>query len=232
MAQGGFPEPFFSQKSNFYARWSRSHLDLILRQDLLDLENVRNISQIELLIELLKDRVGTPVSYQSLAEDLQVDISTVKRWLLVLENLFVIFRVSPWSKNIARAILKTGKYYFYDTGKVVAQVGARFENLVATEILSALNFYQDTEGRKLSMCCLRNKEGAEIDFAIIENGKVILMIEAKYADDKPSKAFLHLKPQGDLPRAIQLVAGLDRDRQYPFGVEVKDAAKWLENISF
>jgi predicted AAA+ superfamily ATPase len=55
---------------------------------------------------------------QNLAEDLEVDFKTVKRWLSILENLYVIFSVPPFDKNVARGLKKLQKYYFYDTGQV------------------------------------------------------------------------------------------------------------------
>ena len=70
LAIGGFPEPFLVNDPVFYARWKRSHLDVILRQDLLDLVTVTDIASIETLIELLKSRVGSTVSYANLARDL------------------------------------------------------------------------------------------------------------------------------------------------------------------
>ena len=57
---GGFPEPYWEGDVRFYNRWKRSHLDIILKQDLLDLENVQQITSIETLIQLLKKRVGSP----------------------------------------------------------------------------------------------------------------------------------------------------------------------------
>jgi len=101
MEIGGFPEPYLKDSKRLYNRWKRSHLDIILRQDLLDLENVRQISSIETLIQLLRKRVGSPLSYKSLAEDLQCSDKTVKRWLTMLETMYVIFRITPYHKNIA-----------------------------------------------------------------------------------------------------------------------------------
>ena len=128
---GGFPEPFLNGSSRYYNRWKKSHLDIIIKQDLIDLENVQQITLIETLIQLLKKQVGSPVSYSSLARDLQCSDKTIKRWLTILENMYVIFRVTPFHKNIARSILKTPKFYFYDTGQVVGDPGAKLENLVA-----------------------------------------------------------------------------------------------------
>ena len=69
MQLGGFPEPFLNGTQRYYNRWKKSHLDIILKQDLIDLENVQQITQIETLIQLLKHRVGSPISYSSLAQD-------------------------------------------------------------------------------------------------------------------------------------------------------------------
>jgi predicted AAA+ superfamily ATPase len=231
LEKGGFPEPFMEPEPSFYDRWRRSHIDIILRQDLLDLESVRRLTDIELLLELLRSRVGSPVSYQSLAEDLHVDISTVKRWITILENLFVIFRVTPWNKNIARSLLKSPKYYFYDNGQVEGDVGAKMENLVAYSLKSAIHHQQDTLGRRVELYYLRNKDGAEIDFAIVEKGRVTKMIEVKWDDDTPSKHFISLKPKQTVPpEAIQLVAKLRHEKDYPFGIKVRRADRWLEGF--
>lgn len=76
---GGFPEPFLEGDKQFYNLWKKTHLDIILKQDLIDLEVIKSIKQIELLIDLLKTKVGSPISYTSLAEDLQVSDKTIKR---------------------------------------------------------------------------------------------------------------------------------------------------------
>jgi len=136
---GGFPEPYLKSNATFAKRWRRTHTDTIIREDLLDLERVRDIKSIEIMIDLLKIRVGSTTSYTSLANDLQVSIHTVKHWLQILENLYVIFPVRPYHKNIARSILKESKYYLYDTGAVEGSLGAKLENIVACALLRELH---------------------------------------------------------------------------------------------
>jgi predicted AAA+ superfamily ATPase len=115
---GGFPEPYLQNDESYAKRWRHSLLDRILRGDLLDLERVRDLKSMEILIDLLRNRVGSTTSYSSLALDLQVSVHTVKHWLQILENLCVVFSVRPYHRNIARSLLKEPKYYFYDTGAV------------------------------------------------------------------------------------------------------------------
>ena len=229
---GGFPEPYLSTDDEYAPRWRRSHLELIIRQDVIDLEQVREINQLATLVQLLRTRVGSTVSLNSLAEDLQVDFSTVKRWISILENLYVIFRVSPWSKNIARSLTKAAKFYFYDNGQVLGDEGAKFENLVATSLLREVHWEQDLKGRELSLHFLRNRNNAEVDFCIVEKQEVTHMIEAKWADDRPSSAFKIFERAGSkhLKAALQLVAQKVPTRDYPFGVRVCSAMPWLTQV--
>lgn len=186
---GGFPEPFLENDEVFYARWRRTHLDAILRQDLLDLATVSDLQGIETLIELLRSRVGSPVSYANLGSDLQKDPKTIKAWLTILENLYVVFAVRPWHRNVARAILKAPKYYFFDTGQVKAGEGARLENVVACSLRKALDLLEDTRGLEGGLHYLRNKEGKELDFALSVDAELRQCFEVKLSDADRSPAF-------------------------------------------
>ena len=231
MKVGGFPEPYFSGSEKFYRRWKRSHLDIILRQDLIDLENVRDIIKIETLIELLKTRVGSPVSFSSLARDLEKDPGTIKRWLDLLESLYVIFKVTPYHKNIARAILKEPKYYFYDIA-LVENEGARLENLVACAILKELHRIEDLEGYDTALHYLRTKDGNELDFLVVIDKKPKVVMEAKLSDDSPSSSFKHFTAYfPNVPR-IQLVGVLPREKEFDWGLKIVRADSWLSQFSF
>lgn len=230
LKQGGFPEPFFSEEPEFYPRWRKSHLDIILRQDLLDLESVRNISGFETLIALLRTRVGSTVSYSSLARDLKKDPKTVKRWTEILENLYVIFKVTPYHKNIARALLKEPKFYFYDCGQVIGDEGARLENLIACSLLKELQFLEDTLGLETKLHFIRNKQQQEIDFAIVINSKLQWLIESKWSDDQLSTQLQHLGKLFPAAKKIQLVGELSREKTFPSGEEIRSASRWLSQM--
>lgn len=227
---GGFPEPYLKGKESFAKRWRRTHIDTIIRQDLIDLEKVRDIKSIEILIDLLKSRVGSSTSYSSLAEDLQVSSHSVKHWLQILENLFVIFPVRPYHKNIARSILKEPKYYFYDTGAVEGGIGAKLENVVALSLLKELHFLEDTTGSKVSLHYLRDKEKNEVDFLAVVHGKPEFMIEVKVSDDSFSKSLFLF--HGFLKRAksIQVVYNLYRKKSSR-GVKMLPVHEFLADIN-
>ena len=228
---GGFPEPFLDGDLLFYNRWKRSHLDIIIKQDLIDLESVQQITSIETLIQLLRKRVGSPVSYSSLARDLQCSDKTIKRWLIILENMYVIFRVSPFHKNITRSILKTPKFYFYDTGQVVGDSGAKLENLVACALLKEIHYLADCYGKEKSLYYLKNKDGKEIDFCITDNQNPGLLIEVKWRDEKISPNFNIFQKFFPKVEMIQIVKNLKREKTFPNGVEVRSAHRWLSRLS-
>ncbi|MFH2046287.1 MAG: ATP-binding protein [Pseudomonadota bacterium] len=231
LALGGFPEPFLAGTTRFYNRWKKSHLDIILKQDLIDLENVQQIVQIETLIQLLKNRVGSPVSYSSLARDLQCSDKTVKRWLTILENMYVIFKVSPFHKNIARAIQKTPKFYFYDTGQVVGDLGIKLENTVACALQKQIHFFEDCFGETKQLYYLMNKDGKEIDFCITTDNSPSLMIEVKWNDENLSSNFEIFKKYFPRIKMIQVTKELKREKTYPNGAEIRIAHKWLSQLS-
>jgi len=157
MTLGGFPEPFLSQSEETYKRWRKQHLDIIIRQDLRDLEPIREIASLVLLVDLLRERVGSGVSYASLAGDLQVSPHTVKRWIQALEQMHVVFLVTPHHRNLARAILKEPKIYFYDTGAVQGDSGVRLENAVAVCLRKWLHYLEDAHGNDTRLHYVRDK---------------------------------------------------------------------------
>lgn len=231
MKYGGFPEPFLENSDSFYGKWKRTHLNIILRQDLIDLESVHNITSVETLIELLKSRVGSPISYSSLARDLDCAPKTVKRWLNILENLYIIFSVRPYHKNIGRAIMKEPKYYFYDLGQIKADESIKLENLVACALLKELNYLEDVKGLNTSLNYIKNKEGKEIDFAVSVENKYYL-IEVKLSDSKISSNFKCFNKYFKNAQNIQLIKNLSREKTYPEGSEIRNVINWLEKISF
>ncbi len=227
----GFPEPFIKGTRQYYKRWRTTHLDLILKEDLPDLATVQDINSIENLILLLKNRVGGSVSYSNLARDLQKDINTVKRWLILLENLYIIYRVTPYSKNIARSLLKEPKFYFYDHNYTENDDGAKLENIVANALKKACHFLYDTQGTKANLHYLRTKDGKEIDFLLVLDDKPSHMIEVKTSDDKPHQAFKHFEKFLPDTSKIQLVQHLKRESNAPNAPEIRHLITWLSQLN-
>lgn len=205
---GGFPEPFLSGDERLARRWRRERFDRILREDIRDLEPVRHIQLLMLFLDSLRERAGSLITLSNLAADLQIAPKTAKSWLALIERMYIAFPIYPLTKNIPRAIQKPSKVYFYDNADVLADGGARLENLVATTLLKRLHFIEDYYGYRCSLHYIRDKEGREVDFATVIDGQLIDLIEVKQSDTTVSSSLLYysklLKPKN----TIQLVANL------------------------
>ncbi len=211
MRLGGFPEPYLSGSEDFAKRWRKSHLDRILKEDLLELEPVREIKKIEILVDLLADRVGSTTSYNSLARDLEVSPHTVKRWTEILESLYIIFAIRPHSKNSARSLLKEPKFYFFDTGRVTSGDAARIENLVALSLLKHLHYREDVFGDRVELAYVRDKEKREVDFLTLIDRKPDMLVEVKANDENVSPSLRYYADRISPKSSLQLVYGLKRE---------------------
>jgi len=227
---GGFPEPYLKNSETFARRFRRIHTDTIIREDILDLERVRDIKSIEILIDLLKNRVGATTSYTSLANDLQVSVHTVKHWLQILENLYIIFPVRPYHKNIARSILKEAKYYLYDTGAVEGGLGAKLENTVACELIRELHLIEDTTGSRVELHFLRDKEKHEVDFLVVVENLPVSMVEVKVSDDHFSPSLFRFQKYLKHVPSYQVVYDLKRRRSKGIA-SMLPAHVFLKNLS-
>ncbi|MBP9841354.1 MAG: ATP-binding protein [Simkaniaceae bacterium] len=210
LERGGFPEPFLSNTLVDANRWRLQYIDSLLREDVLDFENIQNLNAIRLVFELLRERVGSSISYTSIAEDVAISPNTVKKYIQILEALYIVFRVTPFSRNIARSLLKEPKLYFFDTGLVKGDAGAKFENLVASSLLKHVFAKIDYEAEPFSLHYLHTKDKHEVDFILAYDGQIEKLIEVKHKDSSiaPSLRYFHEKYQ--LP-AIQVVKELKRE---------------------
>lgn len=227
----GFPEPYLAGDEKFYLRWRRSHLDSIIRQDLIDLEQVRDIPAIFTLIDLLHERVGTPVAHATLARAVGRDPKTITSWITILEKLYVIFKVPPYSKKLREVIRKESKYYFFDYAGVNDQA-ARLENLVAVTLLKELHRIQDQRGSDVGLYYLRTKTKREIDFLAEINRQARALIEVKLSDEKPQEAFNSFAAHFKQAAKVQLVRNLSREATYPTGLEIRRLSTWLREFNW
>ena len=208
MSVGGFPEPFLDGDEREARRWRRERFDRVLKEDIRDLESIRHISLLDLFIHQLRTRVGSLINMSNIAGEIQVSPKTIKNWLEVLERMYLLFAVRPYSQNLPRAVIKPPKVFFYDNADVIGNRGAVFENLVAAHLLKKIHFLEDRDGYKYELRYIRDKEGREVDFLILKQGAIQEIIEAKFSDDNISKHLKYYAHKLNPPKATQIVANL------------------------
>lgn len=210
MTVGGFPEPFFDGDERAANRWRRERFDRILREDVRDLESVRNIQLLGLFLDALRHRVGGLVTLSNVAGDLEVSPKTAKLWLEILERMYLVFAVRPYTRSLPRAVLKPPKVYFFDNGDVIGDEGQRFENFVASTLIKRIHFLEDRDGDRWELRYLRDKEGREVDFVVLKNGALEELIEVKHADENISGSLTYYAERLNPGKATQIVAHLRR----------------------
>lgn len=208
LERGGFPEPCLAESLEQAERWRRQYFDGLVRDDVLEFSRIQEVNTIKLFAQMLRSRVGSPLSLASMARDLAVSPVTLKKYLDILEALFVVFVVRPWHDNIARSVLQAPKVYFYDTGLVEGDEGTRFENLMATALLKHVQWQHDVLGREAGLHYIRTKDDAEVDFVLSEKKQLTHLVECKLSDDKPHRGLRRFALQHPGAQASQVVRNL------------------------
>lgn len=229
LVRGGFPEPCLAQDPVQADRWRQQYFNDLIREDVLEFSRLQEINAMRLFVEVLRERVGSPLSLASIARDLAVAPATLKRYLDILQALFIVFTVQPWHRNIARALLQSPKVYFFDTGLVRGDQGVRLENAVATMLLKHVHFQQDSAGRTAGLHYIRTKDGAEVDFALSDQGQLTHLIECKWGDNTPHRALARFADFFPDAEAVQIVHDL-RQEEFRNGIRITDAAAWLAGL--
>lgn len=211
IVRGGFPEPLLAETDDEANRWRKQYIDGLVRTDVLDFETIHNFRAIQMVFELLRRRVGSPISYASIAEDVQVSPVTVKKYIEIFEALYIVFRVTPHSRNIARSILKEPKIYFFDNGLVIGDDGAKFENFVAVSLLKHTLVKSDYTGGNFELKYLRTKDEKEVDFVLTEDNIAQEIIEAKLSDSDLNKSLVFFSTKYKL-KGTQVVKELKREK--------------------
>jgi uncharacterized protein len=165
-----------------------------LYKDILAFNDVRNPAQLEKLVVALALQTGSEVSYHELGQIIQADSQTVERYIDLLEQCFVVFRLGTYSRNLRNEIKKSKKIYFYDNGvrnailqnfaplNLRQDVGSLWENYFISERMKS-NHY---ERRFVKSYFWRTFQQQEIDVVEESNGK-FTVFELKWNENKKTK---------------------------------------------
>jgi uncharacterized protein len=229
MTLGGFPEPYFGGSETEARRWSLEYRSRLVQEDLASLERVQDLGRIELLMLELPGKVGSPLSVNSLREDLQVTHKTAAHWVDILERLYAVFRVPPFGAPRLRAVKKEQKHYHFDWS-LVPEEGPRFENLVACHLLKWAHFQRDALGREVELRYFRDVTLREVDFVLCEGKKPTHFIECKAQDAELHPGLKFLKERFPKAEAWQLSLRGEKDYLSREGIRVAPAWKFLEGL--
>ena len=198
----GYPEPFLSGSTEFSNKWRSGYLDLLVREDLRDLTHIAELENISTLMGLLPSKISSPLSLNSLREDLEVSYNAVKSYLKALELGYVVFSLPPYSKRVVRSVKKERKFYFYDWTRPATEA-SRFENYAAVELKMLVSLWEDFGLGRFELHYVRTREGFETDFLITRDNLPYILFEAKLSDSAlPPHNKKHARMLGDVPLVL------------------------------
>lgn len=212
---GSFPEPFLANSKQLAKRWRLSYGARLVREDIRDLENLVSLDKVELLYKHLPYTVGSPLSINSLREDLEVSFESVRDWIKILEKNYACFRLAPLGgtkilKNI-RAVKKEQKLYMWDFA-LIEDPAARFENFIACHLLKFVHWLEDIHGENVELRYFRDSRGHEVDFIVLKDSKPWMAIEVKKSAQSLDPNLKYLLERVKIPFAFQV--HLEGDEYY------------------
>lgn len=199
MCRGGYPESVRRETEKRRQRWFSSYITMVLEKDVRDLSNIEGLSELPNLMQLMANRVGTLLNTSEVSRSLRLPNTTLKRYLSLLENLFLLVIIPPWAKNATKRLVKSPKIYLNDTGLLLHLTGHDnsrlledknflghvFENFIVLELLKQMTWSE----KLCRMYHYRTHSGQEVDVVIEAQDSQIVAIEIKLANTVTSKDF-------------------------------------------
>jgi predicted AAA+ superfamily ATPase len=231
------------QPYNWYSQYIRTYIERDVRQ----IKNITNLGVFQRFIKLCAGRIGQLLNTNSLANDLGVNLNTVRSWLDILESSYVIFRLNPHHKNFNKRVVKQKKLYFVDVGLAAHLLGIEspeqvdthylkgnlFENLIISE------FFKEryNKGKPSNLFFWRDHIGNEVDL-LIEQGNTLTPIEIKSSQTLHSSLMDGLKKYTKISlqnaQSSHLIYGGKRsttlDRYNAHSWEELKKANWSRNF--
>ncbi len=224
--RGGFPE-IIKRGYEYFEEWYSAYIETYLEKDLRQLTNIGDLRDFRRFINLLAARTSQLLNLSGYARDIGLSVSTIKRWVSILETSYVIFLLPPFYENFGKRIVKSPKVYFYDTGMVSYLTGVKnrelfengpmsgsiFENFVVSEIIKK----ERHRNSQADFYFLRTSHGDEIDLIV---------------DRRDSKEFLEIKSGYTFrPQMTKTLENFREPRQKGILLYRGDTIPFSDNIS-
>lgn len=214
--KGLYPPLHDEEKSFILDDWFEGYLDTYISRDVEELINPSNSSTFKKFIRICATHSGQMLSMDAIARGVGVSAPTIKNWLSILENSYIIHLLEPDSNNLGKALVKSPKLYFVDTGLLcyLLRIDSKEELLlsdmkgaiVETFAVSEMLKNRTNIGRKGNMTYFRDLRGFEVD--TIADWKHTFAIEIKSTSQADTKASRNLKKYLELKGDKQTKAAI------------------------
>lgn len=199
--KGTYPPLHDPERSFIADDWFESYIDTYLSRDVEEVVNISNLSIFRKFIQVCAVHSGQLLSMDSISRDVGISATTVKNWLSILENSYLIHFLEADTNNLGRTLLKTPKLYFIDTGLLCHLLrleskeellldrmkGAIIETFAVSEMLKN----RTNIGKKGNLTYFRDRKGFEVD--IIADWKRTRAIEIKSSSKTEAKQSANIR---------------------------------------
>lgn len=219
---GGFPPAVARLAASRRRAWFASYLTTILDRDVRDLASIEGLKTLPNLLGLVATRTAGLVNYSELASAIAVSQPTVKRYVVLLERLFLICELRAWSKNLGVRLAKAPKLHVGDTGLAAHMAGIDAERirrdpnlagpLLETFVVLELVKIASWSERRPAAFHFRSSDGREIDLVLETASGDIVAVEVKASatvrsDDFGALRLLERLAGGSFRRGVLLYTG-------------------------
>ncbi len=232
---GGYPEVLRRSSIARRVSWLEDYVSLILDRDVRDIANIDQLDRLPRLLLILAEHAGQLINNSSFGSALGLSGVTAQKYVAILERLFLVKTLAPWSNNRLSRLVKTPKLHFIDTGLLAAlredevrrlhEDRTRFGPLLESFVVSELMKLASWSERRLSFSHYRTKDQDEVDVVIEDRRGRIIGIEIKASATVKADDFRGLRQlQGAVgDRFLRGLVLHDHDRITPFGEKLQAA---------
>lgn len=226
---GGYPEALRRPTQARRTAWLEDYVNQILDRDVREIASIDQLDRLPRLLDVLAEHAGQLVNHSSFGAALGLSHVTAQKYVAILERLFLIRTLAPWSSNRLTRLIKSPKLHFLDSGLLAAlredtdealrQDRSRFGALLESFVVSELQKLASWSNRRVSFFHYRTKDQDEVDVVIEDRRGRVIGIEVKASATVRPNDFRGLRQLQDAlgDRFIRGLVLHDHDRITPFG---------------
>jgi uncharacterized protein len=186
---GGYPEMLRRENSRRRQTWARDYVKAIVQRDVRDIAEVEKLDELPRLLQVLAHHSGQLTNFTQIGGQLGIDDKTTRKYTGILEQLFLVHRVSPWFRNQLKRLIKTPKLHFLDSGLLAALLGltaeqiekdrSTFGALLETFVFSEVMKETAWSDESYTLHHYRDKDQDEVDILVEDERGAMVGIEVK-----------------------------------------------------
>ncbi len=200
---GGYPEPVARISERRRGAWFDSYVSAIIERDVRDIANIQDVGAMLRLLKILASRSASLLNYSELSRSLSLPQSTLKRYIWILESLFIIYELPAWSANLGKRLVKSPKLMFNDTGLSSNLLGFNLKralnephitgNLLENFVVSELHKQMGWSDTQAALFHYRESSGKEVDVVLENRDGAVIGVEVKSAFSVSASDFSGLR---------------------------------------